>query len=771
MGDEAVRAGMDDPHRIDAARRLLAQAPGEELDRLAVLSARLLGAAHAQVSLFTDRQVVLTPRAPRRPPADALAAQTFAGIPPTATVEGIRAYLGVPIEAAGARVGVLAVYDEQPFEWTQHDVDVLRELARAIAAELERGALAAELEASTVRLDLGFAAANIGSFDWDLATNALHWDERLVELFGCAPSHIDAFWEALHPDDRARVEAAVRSAVESCGDYAADYRIVHPDGSIRWVTARGRVLCDEPGRAARMLGAAFDATATHSIAERLGRALETMSTAFLTLDRSLRVTYVNSAAERIFGRRRHDLVGRTLHEVDPELDLSRTSFEYYHPRLDTWFDVRAMRSDDGLSVYFHDITDRVRAEQDAARLAGEREDALAASGAATGRLQILSAASVRLAGTLEIEELLRILADVVLNGFGTGVIIVLAERILDELGGSGFRVAHVAGKVEEAFVGAPVLASTLAAGTVRECPGRELAPALGDRNILTLPLVTRGRMIGAVGVVDPVGSALDRRVLIELAARASVALDNAVLFDAERRLALTLQRSLLPARLPALPGIELAARYLPGTGGRDVGGDFYLAHPLEDGRLLLVIGDVIGHGAQAAARMGQLRSVLAAYAYDGDPPDRVLAHLSIRLPALLDVPMATVLAAVYDPERRLLTFSLAGHPPPLLAPLDEDPAFVAATPGPPLGAGAAEYPRNVVETPAGATVVLYTDGLVEERGAPIDRGLERLRRALIAVKLPPDAVCTHVLKELDREQGAEDDIALLVMNHHPQARR
>jgi ABC-type Mn2+/Zn2+ transport system ATPase subunit len=107
MGDEAVRAGMDDPHRIDAARRLLAQAPGEELDRLAVLSARLLGAAHAQVSLFTDRQVVLTPRAPRRPPADALAAQTFAGIPPTATVEGIRAYLGVPIEAAGARVGVL----------------------------------------------------------------------------------------------------------------------------------------------------------------------------------------------------------------------------------------------------------------------------------------------------------------------------------------------------------------------------------------------------------------------------------------------------------------------------------------------------------------------------------------------------------------------------------------------------------------------------------------------------------------------------------------
>ena len=174
-----------------------------------------------------------------------------------------------------------------------------------------------------------------------------------------------------------------------------------------------------------------------------------------------------------------------------------------------------------------------------------------------------------------------------------------------------------------------------------------------------------------------------------------------------------------------MPGIELATRYLPGTGGRDVGGDFYIAHPLEDGRVLLVIGDVMGHGAQAAARMGQLRAVLAAYAYDGDPPDRVLAHLSVRAPTLLDLPMATVLAALYDPVTRQLTFSLAGHLPPLIVPRDGEPYFADARPGPPLGAGAREYTRHVATIPPHATLVFYTDGLIEERTLAIDVGMER----------------------------------------------
>ena len=442
-----MRSGLDDPQRIVAARRLLAEAGGEALDRLAALSARLLGAAYAQVALLTDTITPVTPIAPAQPRAEELIHQTVdLGMPivlSNARVDGIGAFLGVPVDVAGARVGVLCVYDREPAGWNDHDVEIVQELAATVATELEHRALAAELQSSTVRLDLGFAAADIGSFDWNLITNALHWDDRLMELFGYESEsyvpHIDSFSVRLHPDDRERTEAAIARAIDGCGDYEADYRVVHPDGSVRWVAARGRVLCDPAGRPTRMLGAAYDTSDVHSAAERLGRVLETMSTAFFTLDRNYRFTYLNAEAERLMGRRRDELIGEVIWEAYDDLEGTPSginyraamesgeprSFEHYYPPLDAHFDVRATPSDDGLSVYFHDISNRVRAER-------EREAALEQTGAATGRLQILSAASARLAGTLEVDELLQILGDVVLNGFGEGLVVGLDGHVLDE---------------------------------------------------------------------------------------------------------------------------------------------------------------------------------------------------------------------------------------------------------------------------------------------------------------------------------------------------
>ena len=428
---DAVRAGLDDPHRIEAARRLLAEARGEALDRLAALSARLLSAGHAQIVLIAERPTVISATAPGDLTVGALTLRAFEHGEPLASQDGVAAFLGVPIDVDGTRVGVLSVSDAEPHEWSRHDVETLCELAGTVASELERGALTAELEDSSVRLDLGFAAAAIGSFDWNLTTDALHFDERLLELFGYTEDdwvpHIDSFAVRLHPDDRVKTEAAITSAIEARGDYEADYRVVHPDGSVRWIAARGRVLADPDGRPVRMLGAAYDTTEVHSAAERLGRVLETMSTAFFTLGRDWRFTYVNAAAERLMGRGRNDLVGHVIWEAYDDLEGTPSainyraametgqprSFEHFYPPLDAHFDVRATPSDDGISVYFHDITSRVRAEQ-------EREAALEQTGAATGRLQILSAASARLAGTLDVDELLRILGDVVLNGFGEG---------------------------------------------------------------------------------------------------------------------------------------------------------------------------------------------------------------------------------------------------------------------------------------------------------------------------------------------------------------
>ena len=413
--------------RIEAARRLLAEAPGEALDRLAALSARLLGAAHAQVAICTDEQV---PRdaggAGAAAPRTTLAARDVGRrAEPPGHRRGRRLPRRRRSRPPARCVGVLCVYDAEPFAWTEHD---RRRPARARRRRSRPSSSAARSPPSSrparSRLDLGFAAADIGSFDWDLVTNALHWDDRLMELFGYTRDDVRRRTSTrssarVHPDDRARVEAAIARAIDGCGDYEADYRVVHDDGTMRWVAARGRVLCDADGRARpRMLGAAYDTTAVHSAAERLGRVLETMSTAFLTLDLNWRFTYVNGAAERIFGRGRDELVGKRSGTLYPELVGTETqrrygqaletggpvSFEQYHPPLDAWFDVRATPSEDGLSVYFHDITDRVRAER-------EREEA-------TGRLQILSAASARLAGTLEVDELLAILSDVVLNGFG-----------------------------------------------------------------------------------------------------------------------------------------------------------------------------------------------------------------------------------------------------------------------------------------------------------------------------------------------------------------
>jgi serine phosphatase RsbU (regulator of sigma subunit) len=267
-------------------------------------------------------------------------------------------------------------------------------------------------------------------------------------------------------------------------------------------------------------------------------------------------------------------------------------------------------------------------------------------------------------------------------------------------------------------------------------------------------------------VAAPAGGPVDRALLADLAARAAVALDNALLYGAERRTGITLQRSLLPRDLPEVDGLRSAARYLPGAAGAFVGGDWYQG-VVVDGGLVLAMGDVMGHGMRSAARMGQLRAIIATLAREGHGPAQLLRRLAEGVDVLLDLELATVLVATYDPRERTLTAASAGHPPPLLAPLDGPPRFVDVEPGPPIGSFPYPYAETTVSLAAGDNLVLYTDGLVENREEALDSGLERLRSSVAGLRLPPEQVCDHVLQQLGRTSGGDDDVALLVLSHLP----
>jgi serine phosphatase RsbU (regulator of sigma subunit) len=251
-----------------------------------------------------------------------------------------------------------------------------------------------------------------------------------------------------------------------------------------------------------------------------------------------------------------------------------------------------------------------------------------------------------------------------------------------------------------------------------------------------------------------------------LLGRSKANLGQALLREAEQRSAVDLlQRSLMPKRLPAFPGVQLAARSIPGTSGLHVGGDWHDVIALPSGELGLVVGDVMGHDLAAATVMGQLRNTLRAYALEDASPAGVLSRVN-RAADLLDLAdMATCLYAVFDPCSRKVRWCSAGHLPPLVTPAERPGRLFRVDPGPPLGTTCtAEYEDHEFELQPGETLVLYTDGLVERRGATIDAGLSRLE-TVRAEPADADAVCDRLLATLHSHGGRrDDDVTLLVLH-------
>lgn len=342
---------------------------------------------------------------------------------------------------------------------------------------------------------------------------------------------------------------------------------------------------------------------------------------------------------------------------------------------------------------------------------------------------------------------------------------------------------------------------------------------LGLRSLLVAPLWARGTVIGLIQLASSGSGRVfgpdDLAMATQLADRAAVAIDNALLYEKQQHFALTLQRSLLPARLPRSVGLGAAARYQPAKDGGSVGGDWYDVIALSAGRVAIVVGDVMGRGVAAAALMGQVRAALRAYAVQDLAPAHVLECADELVRGLDDDAIVTCVYAVFDPRDERLTFGNAGHVPPLLVRADGGDVVRIDATGPPLGAGgllaglqrdamdplglalppatgdvgrrrrsdaSTAYTQVTVKIPTDALLAVYTDGLVESRDQDADSGIERLGHVLRVIAggrlfgdergsdpTELELLCDEVLRLMART-SAQDDVALLLVRPDPSTR-
>ncbi|WUI97471.1 SpoIIE family protein phosphatase [Streptomyces sp. NBC_00391] len=300
----------------------------------------------------------------------------------------------------------------------------------------------------------------------------------------------------------------------------------------------------------------------------------------------------------------------------------------------------------------------------------------------------------------------------------------------------------------------------------------------GIHSLIAAPIQARGVVLGMVNFWrskehDPFDQE-ELSLAEELVARAAVSIDNARRYTREHALAVTLQRSLLPRALPEQSALDVGYRYLPAQSG--VSGDWFDVIPLPGSRVALVVGDVVGHGLHAAATMGRLRTAVHNFSTLDLPPDELLSHLDELVgridqdEACTDSPAAVVgatcLYAIYDPATCRCTMASAGHLAPALVQPDGKVIFPDLPPGPPLGLGGMPFQTAELDIAEGSQLVLYTDGLIEDRTRDLDEGMELLRKALTDhTDRAPEESCQAVLDALLPERPT-DDVALLIARTH-----
>jgi PAS domain S-box-containing protein len=592
------------------------------------------------------------------------------------------------------------------------------------------------------------------------------------------------------------------------------------------VTLRARSVSNGRSRAARgaeLADVIPDDAAAALPGDLLVQAVDGMDRPLFVLDEAWRFRYVNPAGAALLGRTVDGMVGRVIWEEFPEaidgpfeLNYRRVvatgqpaSFEAWFEPRSLWFQVNAFRTDGGLVVTYDDVTGRHRVEEERAAAVAAREVAAAEAASAAAEAE-LAGRHLMLLGDINLAMTSTIDTDEAVDRFAHLVVPLLADWCLvSVVDPDGTRRdvgrAHGDPAMDEAMrryadarvatnrsnapvptalrssrpVIIPELTDDHVAAMVAAPEARAALARLRPAAVATFPLIARGEVFGALTLVNGQErgphTAAELRTAEIASRRAALALDNARLATANQQVAERLQRSLLSP--PVQPdNLELSVRYRPANQGVSIGGDWYDAFLQPDGDTVLVIGDVMGHDIEAAAAMGQVKTLVRGIAFDRvEEPAEVLRRVDHALVGLAVPAMATALVCRVEQDAadrsaglRRLRWSSAGHPDPMLVMSDGTVVDLAAPVGPPLGIG---WPGRRVDglatLPEGSTLLLFTDGLFERRGVPLDDGRALVRDVLgRSAGVPLEALCDRLLAELLGE-GVEDDVAVLAVRAHP----
>ncbi|MDF3292187.1 SpoIIE family protein phosphatase [Streptomyces silvisoli] len=541
--------------------------------------------------------------------------------------------------------------------------------------------------------------------------------------------------------------------------------------------------------------------------EVLRQILEGTEAGIVVLDTDLRYVYVNPALARMNGVPAAEHTGRTIPDVLPALeareDVLRQVLADGIPR-ETTSSGHTRAASGHERRYWHGAYHRLERDGEVTGLVGIVLEVSASRQVqhdlekARERLALLDTAATRIGTTLDIDTTCAELADFLVPVLADAVTV---DVIPPEQADGAWQSPRGTLRLRRAAIS--VVPELRGAAAVFEGPGEYVrfrsgsaiprsmesgrplvdnrfshpeggrSPANAERVVryraagihsgMVVPLAARGHPIGTVTLMraGDTPDFADEDVVIaqDLAGRAAISLDNARRYTREHGIALELQRALLSEPATPQPTVEVASRYLPAGSTALVGGDWFDTVQLSGGRTLLAMGDVMGHGVEAAVDMGHYRSMLRVLAAADLPPDQILEQLDALIIGTGTDRPATCLLAVADPERETVTYASAGHLPPAALHMDGHFELLPVPPGPPLGTGIGGYvpvERRALPGP----VLLFTDGLVERRGEDIDRSLRRLTELAAPVDISLDALLDRVLAKLVTGT-AEDDVAVL----------